>query len=144
MADTSLGFKFRGRRSGGSATIRSIVCGATATLSAGDLLSLDSSGRVILGVTGATKFVGVCRETKAGTINVTKYEVITDEDAIYAVYDNNARVQGATLDISGTTGAQTVATSSNKEFVVHATKAANSDETLVQFNFGKHVFNTAL
>lgn len=144
MADTSAGFRFRGTQSGAPAIIQNIVCGATATLTAGDLVYLNGSGQLILGATSQTKFVGVVLETKAGTSGTTKYRVITNPDAIYGVYDNNARAKGATLDISGATGAQTVAASSNKEFVVYATKTNNSDETLVMFNVGKHVGNTAL
>lgn len=142
MADTSLGFRFRGRISGGRPTIQNILVGSSITLSAGDLV-YESSGQILLGATSQTKFLGLCLETKAGTSGTTKYRVIVDADAIYGVYDNNARVKGATLDISGATGAQTVAASSNKEFVVYATKKNASDETLVTFNVGKHLDNTA-
>jgi hypothetical protein len=58
------------------------------------------------------------------------------------VYDPVARLKGATLDIAGTTGAQTIAASSNKEFVVFAESTA-AEETLVCFNVGKHLDNTA-
>jgi len=144
MADTSLGFRFRGRRGAAqNPTIQNIKTNATATLSAGDLVTL-TNGQLVLGATAATTFVGLVLETKAGTANTTQYRVIVDEDAIYGVYDNNARVKGATLDISGATGAQTVAASSNKEFVVWATKTNNIDETLVTFNVGKHINNKAL
>lgn len=143
MADTSLGFRFRGRKGPiQTPTIQNLVLNASITLTAGDLVT-ETGGKIVLGVTSATNYLGMVMETKAGTGSTTKYRVIVDADAIYGVYDNNARVKGATLDIAGATGAQTVATSSNKEFVVFATKLNNSDETLVCFNFGKHLDNTA-
>lgn len=142
MTDTALGFKFRGRRSGGAATIQHILYKDTETLSQGDMINLES-GYGDLGATGDTAFIGVCLNTQAGTTHVTKAEVIVDSDAIYAVYDANARVKGATLDLSGATGAQTVATSSNKEFVVYADSSA-TEETLVCFNTGVHVENLKL
>lgn len=138
MADTSAGFRFRGRKSLGQPTIQNILCNATATLSAGDMVTL-TAGKLVLGATAATSFVGLCLQTQAGTASVTKYKVIVDADAIYGVYDANARNKGATLDIAGATGAQTVAASTNKEFVVFATKAATDPETLVCFNVGKHI-----
>jgi len=138
MTDTSTGFRYRGRKSGGAPTIQNIAVNSSITLTAGDLVSLTSN-KLQLGATSQTSFLGVCLESKAGTGGTTKYRVIVDSDAIYGVYDNNARGKGATLDIAGATGAQTVAASSNKEFVVFATKLNNSDETLVCFNVGKHV-----
>ena len=61
---------------------------------------------------------------------------------MYGVDDANARVLGATLDLSGATGAQAVAASSNKEFVVVAPSSA-SEETLVRINVGKAFANKA-
>jgi hypothetical protein len=68
---------------------------------------------------------------------VTRIRVITDADAVYGVVDANARKIGDTLDIAGATGAQAVATSSNKEFVVVADSSA-SEETLVTINADAH------
>ena len=141
MADTSAGFRYRGRKSGGPPTIQNILCKDTETLSKGDMANLES-GEIDLGATGDTNFLGVILETQAGTDSTTRYQVIVDSDAIYGVYDANARLKGATLDISGATGAQTVATSSNKEFVVWAESTA-AEETLVCFNTGKHHDNKA-
>lgn len=141
MPDTSLGFRYRGRISGGNPTIQDILCKDTETLTRGDMANLES-GEIDLGATGDTNFLGVILETQSGTDSTTRYRVITDPDAIYAVYDPNARLKGATLDIAGATGAQTIATSSNKEFVVFAESTA-SEETLVVFNVGKHHLNKA-
>jgi hypothetical protein len=139
MADTSAGFRYRGRKSGGEPTIQDLLCKDTETLSKGDLVNLET-GEIDLGAAGDTNFLGVVLETQAGTDSTTRYRVIVDSDAIYAVYDANARLKGATLDISGATGAQTVTTSSGKEFVVFAESTA-AQETLVCFNVGKHVDN---
>jgi hypothetical protein len=100
------------------------------------------SGEVDLGATGDTALLGIIMETGAGTDSTTRVKVIVDSDAVYGVYDANARLKGATLDLSGATGAQTVAASSNKEFVVYAESTA-AEETLVKFNVGKHVDNVA-
>jgi hypothetical protein len=141
MPDTSLGFRYRGRKSGGNPTIQDLLCKDTETLTQGDMANLES-GEIDLGATGDTKFLGMIMETQAGTDSTTRFRVIVDEDAIYGVYDPVARLKGATLDIAGTTGAQTIAASSNKEFVVFAESTA-AEETLVCFNVGKHLDNTA-
>ena len=63
--------------------------------------------------------------------------MICDEDAVYATSDANARVFGATLDIDGATGAQTVAASSNVDVVVVASSTA-SEPTLVKLSAANH------
>lgn len=141
MADTSLGFRYRGRKSGGNPTIMDLLFKDTETLTKGDLVNLES-GEIDLAAAGDTALLGMVMETQSGTDSTTRAKVIVDADAIYGVYDANARLKGATLDISGTTGAQTVAASSGKEFVVWAESTAN-EETLVCFNVGKHVDNKA-
>lgn len=136
MADTSLGFRYRGRVSGGNPTIQDLLMKDTETLTKGDLVNLET-GEVDLLAVGDTAALGVVLETVAGTDSTTRVRVIVDADAIYGVYDANARLKGATLDISGSTGAQTVTTSSSKNFVVYSESTA-SEETLVVFNIGKH------
>jgi hypothetical protein len=138
MAETNLGFRVRGRLSGGPITIQKMVTNATATLTAGDTVT-HSSGKLVLGATSSVAFCGICLNTKAGTASVTTYDVATDPDLIFSCYDPNARAYGATLDVAGATGAQTVATSSNKEFVVIKTKDAAADETLLTWNTGVHI-----
>jgi hypothetical protein len=113
----------------------------TETLTKGDLLNLET-GEVDLAATADANLLGVCLDTAARTDSTTDVYVITDADAVYGVTDANARVLGATLDISGATGAQAVAASSNKEFVVVAPSTA-TEETLVRVNIGKHVANKA-
>jgi hypothetical protein len=142
MADTSAGFRFRYRECGKPPTIQKLTFKDTETLTKGDMVNLET-GEVDLAATADTALLGIAMETKAGTDSTTTIDCIVDEDAVYGVYDANARVKGATLDIAGTTGAQTVATSSNKEFVVVEASTA-TEETLVRFNIGKHVDNVAL
>lgn len=135
------GFSFRYRLSGGTPTIQPILFKDTETLTKGDIANLEA-GLADLGATADSNLIGVVEATKAGTSEVTKIPVITDADAVYGVEDANARKIGATLDLTGATGAQKVATSSNKEFVVVADSAA-SEETLVRINIGKQFANKA-
>lgn len=130
------GFQFRFRESGGAPTVRTVYAKDTETLTTGDILNLET-GEVDLGATGDTRLLGVCLETKAHTDSTTTTEVIVDPDAVYGVTDANARKIGATLDISGATGAQTVAASSNKDFVVVADSSA-IEETLVRIYPTRH------
>lgn len=135
------GFTFAYRLSGAAPTIQRIVFKDTETITKGDIVNLES-GQLDLGATADTNLVGVACQTLAGTSAVTLLEVITDPDAVYSVTDANARLVGATLDLTGATGAQTVTTSSNKEFVVVATCTAGQP-TLVRINVGKHYANKA-
>lgn len=144
MPDTSAGFRYRGRLNGDAnfPTIEDLLFKDTETLTKGDMANLET-GEVDLGATADTALLGIVLETIDGTDSTTRIRTITNGDAIYGVYDANARLKGATLDLSGATGAQTVAASSNKEFVVHADSTA-TQETLVRFNVGVHPENVAL
>lgn len=138
MADTSLGFRFRYRLCGAPPTIQTLTIKDDETLTKGDLVNLES-GEIDLAATNDTGILGAVLETKAGTDSTTTYKVITDADAVYGVYDANARAIGATLDIAGTTGAMTVAASSNVDLIVVANSTA-SEETLVMIAHGEHPF----
>lgn len=142
MADETLGFRFRGRKSGAFPTIQDLTFKDTETLTKGDMVNLET-GEVDLLATADTAAVGMVQETLSGTDSTTAIKVIIDVDAIYGVFDENARVIGATLDVAGATGNQTIASSSNKNFVVFADSAAD-EETLVIWNVGKHFQNVAL
>lgn len=135
------GFTFRYRLSGATPTIYELPFKDTEKLTKGDLVNLEG-GEVDLFASEDTNALGVVLETVEGTDSTTKLRVIGDADAVYGVVDNNARVKGATLDISGATGAQKVAASNKKEFVVQAPSSA-TEETLVRFNVGKHADNKA-
>lgn len=130
------GFVFAYRESGGAPTIQELTFKDTETLTKGDLVNLET-GEIDLAATNDAAFVGVALEGKAGTDSVTKLKCITDADAVYSVTDANVRAIGATLDISGATGAQGVATSSNADFLVVADSTA-TEATLVRFAPGEH------
>lgn len=136
MAEAFAGFRFAYRLCRQPPTVQSIIS-ADAALAAGDLVNLES-GKADLAVTNDSALVGVVLETKSGMDTVSdRVEVITDWDAVYQVYDANARALGATLDLSGATGAQTVTTSSNVDFIVVAESTA-SELTLVMIAHGEH------
>jgi len=130
------GFEYRFRESGAAPTIRTVYAKDTETLTKGDILNLEE-GEVDLGASGDTRLLGVCLETKEHTDSTTTTEVVVDADAVYGVVDASARKIGATLDLSGETGAQTVATSSDKDFVVVADSSA-TEETLVRIYPTRH------
>jgi hypothetical protein len=136
------GFEYEKRVSGGAPTIETLTFKDTETLTKGDLVNLET-GLIDLAATADVNLLGVVLETKAGTSGVSTARVITDDDAIYAVTDPNARLKGATLDIAGATGAQGVAASTNKELVVVSASSA-TERTRVRFNVGKHHNNKAL
>jgi hypothetical protein len=135
------GFKFRFRLSGAVPSRFELPFKDTETLHKGDLVNLEA-GEVDLFASEDTNGLGVVLETKAGVDSTTKIVCIGDADAVYGVVDNNARKKGDTLDITGATGAQGVAASEHKEFVVVAPSSA-TEETLVRFNVGKHCDNKA-
>jgi hypothetical protein len=144
MADTSTGFRYRGRRCGGPPTIQKFVAASAATYHKGDLISL-SSGEAELAASNDSTFLGICNETKVCDGVATtgdKIEVIVDEDGIYGVYDANARTKGTVLDIAGLTGAMTIAADSDTDVMVYANSAAD-EETLVCFVHSMHVDTVA-
>jgi hypothetical protein len=136
VVDTAPGFKYEGRLSGGPDLFMNFTFKDTETLTKGDLLNLES-GLADLAATNDTGFIGVARETKAGTSAVSTIEAHYAPDAIYSVYDPVARLPGATLDISGATGAMTVTTTSNADVIVIGGFSA-SERTLVMIIAGEH------
>jgi len=138
MPDTSKGFRPRYRLCGAPFTVQSLLFKDTETLTKGDLVNLET-GEVDLAATNDTAILGVVLETKAGTDSTTRIDVIVDPDAVYGVYDANARLAGEQLDITGTTGAMTVATDSNHDVVVVAESSA-TEETLVMILPGEAAF----
>jgi RNA polymerase sigma factor (sigma-70 family) len=65
-------------------------------------------------------------------------EVIADEDAVYGIVDPHARAAGTTLDLTGTSGAQTLRPGPNEDFEV-AVDCSSAEETQVRIRLGKHV-----
>ena len=138
MADTSAGFRPRYRLSGAPFTVQDLLFSDTETLTKGDMVNLET-GEVDLAATNDTALLGIALETLSGTDSTTRIECIVDTDAVYGVYDAVARLAGATLDIAGTTGAMTIATSSNIDVMVVAESTA-AEETLVMIAHGEHAF----
>jgi hypothetical protein len=143
MADTSLGFRYRGRMYGDSnnPTVQDLLFKDDETLTQGDMVNLEA-GEVDLAAAADANLLGIAMETLIGVDSTTRIRCIVDADAIYGVYDPNARVKGACLEVSGATGAQTITASTNDQFVVYADSAAD-EETLLVFNIGKHHNNVA-
>jgi len=145
------GFDWRYNVSGGRPLILTFVMKDTETLTRGDMLNIES-GEVDLAVTTDAAIAGIFvgpenpedavdgkPGTLAGTDSTTIVKVIVNPDAVYAdANDTVARLAGALLDISGATGAQTVAASSNTEFVVVERKRQSSDETRLQICSSAH------
>lgn len=132
------GFTFAYRLSGAAPTIQDLLFSDTETLTKGDFVTLET-GEVDLAATDDSALLGAVLETKAGTDSTTRIKCIVDQDAVYSVTDANARLVGATLDVSGATGAMTVAASSNADFIVVAESSA-TEPTLVRVNTGEHAF----
>lgn len=139
MADSTYGFKFRYRMCGAPPTIISILAADTATYYKGDFVNLESS-EVDPAATNDTTLLGAVVETKACTDSTTYVKVIVDRDAVYGVYDANARAFGAPLDIAGSHGTFTVAAVANTDFIVVAPSTA-AEETLVMVASGEHAFD---
>ena len=147
-----MGFAWRYNLSGGPPNVQSFLFATTRTLTKGDIVTL-TSGEIALGATGNSTFPGVFvgaedadDESKTspgvveGTNSVTRAIVITNTDAVYGVADNNARLSGDPLDIAGATGAMTIASVTNTDFLVIVSKKADSDLTMVQIAPGEHAF----
>ena len=136
------GFNFVYNLHGGKPRVETFVMKTTETLHKGDLLNLES-GEVDLAVTTNTALLGLFEGPDrpadglvdnpgvvSGTAGTTRVRVLTSPDAVYEDKDDtNARNAGVTLDISGATGAQALAASSNTEFVVIGRKEQSADPT---------------
>lgn len=144
------GFVWKYNQSGGRPLLQVYKAQDTETLTKGDIGNIES-GLLDLAVTGDLFLLGAIQsafdpadESSSGVITaittVTKVKVITNQDAVYSTVDNNARLAGANLDITGTTGAQTLAGSSNDEFIVVKRKDTTGDPTFVKIRESSHLF----
>ena len=145
------GFEWRYNVSGGRPLILTFLMADTETFTRGDMMNV-ARGEVDLAATADVGLAGIFvgpenpddavdgkPGTVAGTDSTTLVKVIVNPDAVYAdANDTSARLAGALLDISGATGAQTVAASSNSEFVVVDRKRQASDETRLQICSTSH------
>ncbi len=139
------GFTFKHRLGGGAPNIRNIIS-SDATLTVGDLVSIESQ-KLDLAVTADATLAGVVLgpgdpdDGNGGVLTLTANtdlaRVIIDEDAVYAVADANARKVGDVLDITGGTGAQGVGASTNADLIVVADSTA-TQPTLVKINRSQH------
>ena len=145
-----MGFDWRFNLSGGPPLVLPFQFKDTETLRKGDLMNIET-GEIDLGATNDTDFAGVFVGPENpddahkdqpgrvdGTDSTTWALVIVNPDAVYGVTDANARNAGAALDISGASGAMTVAAASNNDVRVVKTKKAAGDETLVVLDPGEH------
>ena len=145
------GFEWRYNVSGGRPLILTFLMKDSETLTRGDMLNLES-GEVDLLVTTDVAAVGIFVGPEnpddatdgepgvvSGTDITTVVKAIVNPDAVYADRnDTSSRLAGALLDVSGATGAQTIASASNNEFVVVERKRQASDETRVMFTAPTH------
>ena len=145
------GFEWRYNISGGRPLILTFLMADTETFTRGDMMNV-ASGEVDLAATADVGLAGIFvgpenpndavdgkPGTVAGTDSTTLVKVIVHPDAVSAdANDTSARLAGALLDISGATGAQPVAASSNTEFVVVERKRQASDETRLQICSTSH------
>ena len=136
------GFGFVYCLHGGKPLVEVFYMKDTETLKKGDLLNLET-GEVDLAVTSDTAIIGLQMGPEdpadakvgepgvvVGTDSTTKVKIISDPDAVYEDPDDtSARNAGATLDISGATGAMALATSSNTDVVVVGRKEQNANPT---------------
>lgn len=129
-------FRISHRLSGGAPTKQPLVFKDSERLTRGDIANLEG-GLVDLAASGDTDLLGIVLETKTGVAGVTEIEIATDRDIVLSVKDPNARRIGDTLDLTGTTGAQSVTASANRDFVVIANCNA-TQETLVVINADVH------
>jgi uncharacterized protein YbcI len=130
------GFRFQYRLSGGRPTVGRFGAKNAKALNRGDIVNFEN-GEVDLGVTGDTALLGAVADTVNGDRPTTSIAVVTDADAVYGVDDPIRRAKGATLDLIGLTGLQSVGASRNAEFVVVRDCGA-SEETLVRINSARH------
>lgn len=108
----------------------------TETLTKGDFVNLEITsgvGEVDLAVSGDTSIIGTADETIEGTDSTTWIWIILDNqgDAIYRVTDATIRGETTELDISGSTGAMTLASDSDSDVIVQANSTA-LEPTLVR------------
>jgi uncharacterized protein YbcI len=136
------GFEFRYRLSGSAPTFEDLAFTDGELLSQGDMLAM-TDGKVGLAATGDATLVGAAVETLDGSASTRSIRAIVDSDAVYGVEDPWIRRKGATLDLAGVSGAQTLAAGAKADFIVDVDSSA-LEETLVRFSEGRHYDESAL
>jgi RNA polymerase primary sigma factor len=128
------GFHFRYCISGSPPTTRRHTPSRERALVPGDMASLVG-GVAALAATGDRVFLGCVSERVASP--EPHINVVVTEDAVYAVADRHARSVGASLDLAGGSGEQTVSEPVNNDFEVVADSTPDQ-ETLLRIAFGRH------
>ena len=124
------GFTWAYNLHGGSPIVRDQTVANTVVLSKNEMVNLET-GELTTAVTADTALYGIAAEDCDNTDDGLSCAVIINEDAVYSVEDNNARLAGATLDIA--TGALGVDGTSNADLIVVEDSTA-IERTLVTFN----------
>ncbi|MDX6551034.1 MAG: polymerase primary sigma factor [Gaiellales bacterium] len=128
------GFHFRYCISGSPPATRGFAQGREQGLVPGDMVSLVA-GVPALAATGDVSFLGAVSERVADP--EPRVDVVVTHDAVYGVADRHARSVGASLDLAGGSGLQTVSEPVNNDFEVVADSTADQ-ETLLRIGFGRH------
>jgi RNA polymerase sigma factor (sigma-70 family) len=129
----SFGFQFRYRLSGLPPSVQRFALVKPGFVP-GDMVSLDGDVPA-LAATSDVSFLGCVIEPRLD--DGPNIAFISDEDAVYGVADPHERTIGTSLDLAGSSGAQTVKTSINDDFEVVAASTAD-EETLLRITFGRH------
>lgn len=124
------GFRYYGSIDGSEPIKKRYVVKASAVLSDGEMLNLES-GEADAGASNDSNFIGAACEEVDNTVDGHTVEAISNPGAIYAVDDANARSVGDKLDLAS--GGMGVTSAANNDFIVW--KSCTADEpTLVIFN----------
>ena len=119
---------------GSEPIIQTFVVKASAVLSAGEIVNLES-GEVDAGATNDAGFVGIAVTDCDNTADGESVRCIVNRYAVYKVVDANIRTVGDTLDLAS--GGLLVTTNSNADFLVVKSSTA-SEPTYVVFTAGNH------
>lgn len=138
-----MAFQFAYKLSGSAPTMITLPVKASAVISAGELVNIES-GTADGAATTDAALCGIAlhdADNTGGSAGDISVRVIIDPDAVYAIEDANARLAGATLDIAS--GGLGVTTSSNADLVVVAPSSA-TERTLVKIVSTQHYLTVNL
>lgn len=110
-----MAFKWAYSLDGSDPIIQTFVVKASAVLSAGEIVNLES-GEVDAGATNDEAFVGIAVEDVDNTVDGHTVRVIINPFGVYQVDDANVRTVGDTLDLAS--GGKGVTTASNADLLV--------------------------
>lgn len=132
------GFYWVGSIDGSEPIIREFTVKASAVISRGEMLNLES-GEVDAGVTNDAAFLGPATQDVDNTVDGHVCKCIVNPGAIYEVVDNNIRVAGDKLDLAS--GGLGLTTDSNHDFLVWKDSTATEPTQVIWF--GNHAFGWA-